>query len=280
MSYAQGGLIEASDYNGFVASVNAIWGVGSSNSGYGQSTTLSTTSVSNTVTATQWANLIARIDSMRQHQSGVTSGLTQPVTGDLIEWLNTLSGQISTATNNRLFNNEGVTSTATALSSGTWGGNTEAIRECTFTFASANQMRYFFNTGGYVAFNAVNSAFSGGAKDINWDGIANSASTASVSSTNFYSLTTSYSAITSAGGAEYDYNLNVLYLEARLNASPGSSTVLYVRGRFYDGSSANTDEIVNGTARIDATAYASNTTYIANTWGTVTGTSNTVVTQS
>ena len=102
MSYSSGGLIEATDYNGFAASVNALWGTGPGQRGYGQSTTLSTVAATNTVTATQWATLIARIDSMRQHQSGVTSGLTQPVAGDTITFLSTLNGQISTIDTKRL----------------------------------------------------------------------------------------------------------------------------------------------------------------------------------
>ena len=114
MAYSSGGLIEATDYNGFAASVNAIWGTGSGSSGYGQSTTLSTVAAANTVTATQWATLIARIDSMRQHQSGVTSGLTQPTTGDTITFLSTLNTQVTTITNNKLLNNVGVTQLATA----------------------------------------------------------------------------------------------------------------------------------------------------------------------
>jgi hypothetical protein len=53
MTYSVGGLIQATDYNGFVANtaggnVNAVW-----NSTYGQ-TALSTANVGATVTATQW----------------------------------------------------------------------------------------------------------------------------------------------------------------------------------------------------------------------------------
>jgi hypothetical protein len=42
MAYTVGGLIEATHYNGFAASVNAVWGTGTGDRGYGQSTTLST----------------------------------------------------------------------------------------------------------------------------------------------------------------------------------------------------------------------------------------------
>jgi hypothetical protein len=51
MSYSSGGLIEATDYNGFAASVNALWGTGTGQRGYGQSTTLSTVAATNTVNA-------------------------------------------------------------------------------------------------------------------------------------------------------------------------------------------------------------------------------------
>jgi len=90
MSYSQGGTIEATDYNGFAASVNAVWGSGTGDSGYGQTSTLSTVAAGNTVTATQWATLIARLDSMRNHQAGTASGITQPTAGDLISYISNI----------------------------------------------------------------------------------------------------------------------------------------------------------------------------------------------
>jgi len=121
MAYASSGLIEATDYNGFVASVNAVWGTGTGATGYGQTNTLSTVSASSTVTATQWATLIARIDSMRQHQSGTATGITQPTTGDTIAFLSTLSDQIGTITTNKDDNNTGTTQLATANATGSTG---------------------------------------------------------------------------------------------------------------------------------------------------------------
>jgi hypothetical protein len=284
MAYSSGGLIEATDYNGFAASVNAIWGAGSGNVGMGQSDTVSTVAASNTVTATQWATLIARIDALRQHQSGTTSGLSSPTTGDTITYLNTLSSQISTITTNMGDRNVGTSSIASSSASGTWGGTVSATRECSLTFASANQMRLFFNTGGTVTFNAVNSSFSGNAKSDNWDVIANNAPTQTVNYDNFYTLTTSYTTLVSYAGTTtggYDYNSNVLYLAAKLNAAPGSSTVITLRGFFEDGSSDTIfNDTVSGTARIDANANAPATTYIANVWGAVSGTNNVTVTQS
>ena len=280
MAYSSGGLIEATDYNGFAASVNAIWGTGSGSSGYGQSTTLSTVAASNTVTATQWATLIARIDSMRQHQSGVTSGLTQPTTGDTITFLSTLNTQVTTITNNKLLNNVGVTQLATANASGSTSWTSNAVRECTFTFASSNAMRYFFNAGGTITCNTISSSFSGNTKSSNWDTIANNVSATVTSSIFWNNLSTSNYTLTSGTGSGADYGSNVLYLQARLNAAPGSSTVITIRAYFVDGAADGFDDTVTGTARVDAAANGATTTYLANTWGTPTAANNVVVTQS
>jgi hypothetical protein len=280
MSYSQGGLIEATDYNGFVASVNANWGVGSGDRGYGQTNTLSTVAATNTVTATQWATLIARIDSMRQHQSGVTSGLTQPTVGDTIAFLSTLSGQISTIDTNRLSRNVGVTQLVTANASGTWNGTVQAVRECRFTFASANAMRYFFNAGGTVTFNTFNSSFSGNTKSDNWNTIKGNASATVTNSVFWNNLSTSNFTLGTWSGSGADYNLNVLTLQARLDAAPGSSTAITLRAFFQDGASDTFDDTVLGTARVDAAANGAATTFLTNTWGTPTAANNVTVTQS
>ena len=285
MAYAAGDTIEATHYNGFVASVNAIWGSGTGDSGYGQSTTLSTVAATNTVTATQWANLIARIDSMRQHQSGTTSGLTQPTTGDTITYLSTLSTQIGTITTNKRSNNVGVTQLATANATGSTSWTSNAVRECTFTFSSANAMRYFFNAGGTITFNAISSSFSGNTKSANWDAMANAASATVTNAVFWDNLSTSNYTLYTGTGSGADYGSNNLYLQARLNAAPGSSTVITLRGYFVDGAAdtvydLGTDDTVTGTARIDAAANGPTTTYLTNTWGTPTAANNVTVTQS
>ena len=64
MTYAAGNIIVATDYNGFVATsannINAIWGTGSGDKGWGQ-TNISQVAVGGTVTATQWATLVANL---------------------------------------------------------------------------------------------------------------------------------------------------------------------------------------------------------------------------
>jgi len=58
MTYSVSGVIQATDYNSFAAPINSLWGVGTSDAGYGQSTTLSSVTAVNTVTATQLANFL------------------------------------------------------------------------------------------------------------------------------------------------------------------------------------------------------------------------------
>ena len=98
MAYAQGNLILDDHYNEFAsgdptygvvnhgnANVNSVWGVGHSNYGYGQPNDLTEVVTGNTVTATQWSTMIARIQSSASHQGTSLSSLPAITGGDLIE---------------------------------------------------------------------------------------------------------------------------------------------------------------------------------------------------
>ena len=66
MAYTSGGLTEASDYNTLASSLSAVWGAGTGNKGYGQSTSaISQVSAASTVTATQWTGLLQTTNSER-----------------------------------------------------------------------------------------------------------------------------------------------------------------------------------------------------------------------
>ena len=177
MSYAQYGLVQASDYNTLIGSspgstintINTTWAVGNGPRGYGQ-TALSTVSAAATVTATQWSTLIGTVNSILVHQSGSGTGITLPTTGNTISYLGTLTGAISTAYSNALTTaTRGTTINGSAITT-TWsasianpGSNppnsatshTSITRSVglTATFASADQARYFFNAGGQLTYN-------------------------------------------------------------------------------------------------------------------------------
>lgn len=189
MTYSSGGLIQAVDYNTFAqggasvdnntANINTIWGTGTGDKGYGQSTTLSAVSGSSTqtVTATQWATLLSRLNSILTHQSGSGSGITLPTTGATISYLSSLSSSVSTAFSNRLsFNSSGSDYSGTGWTD-TWNVNSLNAQPTTFqlfrtaTFASADAARYFFNCGGQLVLTFSASNLRGNSKGADWVGL-------------------------------------------------------------------------------------------------------------
>jgi hypothetical protein len=184
MTYSVGGLIQATDYNGFAsttsgANVNSVWGAGSTSTGYGQSTTLATVSAGATVTATQWASLNSRISSMASHQGTTITSRTNPVAGGVIAILAALNTDLTNITTNR--GNAAASGSQftgwTGTSSKTTGtGSGNAAWTITFThtitWASANAARYFFNAGGRIKWECSKTS-TGTDADEEWNDLAN-----------------------------------------------------------------------------------------------------------
>ena len=156
MAYIAGDTILDAHYNGFVTSVNAIWGTGTGVRGLGQSTVLSSVSAGNTVTASQWATLLTRLKSISNHQGNndniTVDSVTNPSATDTIAIVANLATDIATldtsaaaGTNAAGF---GTPITATSTSSGNFTNTITHTQ--TFTFASADEMRYYFNAGGKI----------------------------------------------------------------------------------------------------------------------------------
>lgn len=161
MTYVSQGLIQATDYNGFVsttsgANVNDIWSTGSGDKGYGE-TALANVSALGTVTATQWASLVNTISNIGSHQGTTITSRTAPVAGNVIAVLSNINTDLTTLTTNR--GNAAASGTevgtftgTTSKTSGTGSGTTAwtITFTHTLTFASAAATRYFFNAGGLV----------------------------------------------------------------------------------------------------------------------------------
>jgi hypothetical protein len=180
MSYTSQGLIEATDYNGFVdtngSNVNEVWSTGTSDRGYGQSA-LATVSVGGTVTATQWASLVNTIAAMANHQGTTITARSAPTTGNIIEVLAAVNTDITSCETNRLnavangtqFTGWTGTSAKTAATSGaTWS----IVFVHTITWVSANAARYFFNAGGRIKWETSKTA-TGATGDPEWNDLAN-----------------------------------------------------------------------------------------------------------
>ena len=180
MTYTQGSLIEATDYNGFVsttsgANINATWGTGTTSAGYGQ-TALATVSSGGTVTATQWASLVNTIAAMANHQGTTITSRAAPVTGNVIAILSAVNTDITNCYNNR--GNAVAQGTQYSIISGTnsktstTSGATWTITFTnTVTFTSADAARYFFNAGGTVKID-VSKTSTGQDGDAEWNDLA------------------------------------------------------------------------------------------------------------
>lgn len=161
MTYSSGGLIQATDYNGFVsttagANINDIWGAGSGDKGWGQ-TALATASVGGTVTATQWASLVNTITSAGAQTDTSLTARTAPTVGTVISVLSAVNTDLTNVTTNR------GNAASVGTTSSTWSGSTAKTSGTgsgasawtitfthTVTFPSADQARYFWNAGGLV----------------------------------------------------------------------------------------------------------------------------------
>lgn len=170
MSYAQGSIIEAWDYNNLAWKANTatynngdclaqVVGTGFGYLGYGQSTTpISPVSIGGTVTGTQFAGLVYLTNRALGHQSGsgaqLGSGgnLATTAGSTIVAYGNLITGIGSVRTNSNLAAAVGATTTGTGFNQQITGTNTtfEFIFNRTLTWSSGDAARYFFNCGGYV----------------------------------------------------------------------------------------------------------------------------------
>lgn len=184
MTYSSGGLIQATDYNGFVSTtsgsnINDVWGTGTGDKGWGQ-TSLSTVSSTNTVTATQWSGLVNTLASMGNQTNSTLTSRTAPTAGQTIGILANVATDITTVTTNRgnaaasgTTSSTWTGSTAKTTATGSGGSAWSIIWTHTVTFPSANQARYFWNAGGLVQID-MSKTSTGTDSDPDWNAFVGS----------------------------------------------------------------------------------------------------------
>ena len=316
MTYSVGGLIEATDYNGFASTttngnVNAIWGTGAGSYGYGQSTTLSTVSAGGTVTATQWADLVNRISSIGSHTGVTITSRTAPVAGNTITILNNVATDLSNLYTSR--SNAASSGATISPATGTWWQATNTPNSVwtittthTITFANAAAARYFFNSGGLIKWQTAKTS-TGTEADTEWNDLAGTlngiiylsgANTAHTingvaytgttksggtgtpttlnTTVGFYNLTTVASTLYDQYADSTPYTSDHIRLQAAVNDNTNPSILTFTTA-WINASSAtpgSTEIITGGVAGTGPTTVvnyvAPETTYIANTWGSIT----------
>ncbi len=161
MGYVAGELIKDDEYNAFVASssspfgYNHIAGTGSGNQGLGQ-TELAQVAASDSekIRAASWNSLLAGIDNIANHTNDsmttrgqVTAGDTIKIKSNVATDLATLSASVAGGCVNATALSE--SSELRSAASGTRYSATHVV-EHSVTFASGNNLRFFFNSGGKI----------------------------------------------------------------------------------------------------------------------------------
>lgn len=178
MTYSTGGLIQATDFNGFVSTnvggnINATW-----NSTYGQ-TALSTVSSGAVVAASSWAGLNNTISNVASHQGTSITSRTNPTAGSTITAMSNVGTDITNCYSNR-YNaaSQGTQYTGWTGSSSktTATGSGVAAWTITFTssitFANTTAATNFFNAGGLVKIQFSKTS-TGTSSDPEWNTLVN-----------------------------------------------------------------------------------------------------------
>jgi len=311
MSYTQGGLIEATDYNNLVGSntsitstqLNAVWAWGANSRGYGQ-TAVSTVSALSTVTATQWAALVNTVNSANTHVNGTGSGLTANTAGQIIGHSGGLPVKINGLNTDRLLfasnsatisNHNSLTAYAAWTSASTTATLTRSFG-ANVAFESADQARFFFNSGGRLKFNitatadAVARSVAAKAVIDYMGGIAvfgantnggrtgtNGTVTANVTTVGYYNLTIANTTVVAVTSTTASYTTDTGTIAVRTNGTQGSfndnGTIIsfWATINSTQGSGAvSVNDSLSVTPTVTVDVSYPEVTNLSNTWGAVT----------
>jgi len=310
MSYTQGNLIEASDYNNLVGgnptttanTLNAVWATGGGQAGYGQ-TAVANVSAASIVSASAWASLVNNTASAAAHQGTSITSVTAPSAGQTIAYLSAIPTNINSIYASRGNAAAQGSTTANTVTRGTTWTDSVTFTQ-TVTFANGDAARYFFNAGGQIAMTVSHANNTAGINAL-FNTLATNVGTVVISGQNSGSRTiagTSYTGVTKVGGggnSPSPYLTNNGYFaltttdanvfQQSATGTPSGYVSSFIRflvksngtqGSNSDAGSVITvttiwDEIPNGLTvgtgtTTTLTIRPPSTTNIANTWGTIT----------
>ena len=317
MTYSAGNTIVDDDYNIFatgnaagtgdasVANINTILGEGDNERGYGQTGGLTAVTAGTVVQATEWASLLTKNTLLANHQGTTITGISNPTTGDTVAAYAALSANI-TATYNGKLNAAGSGSDITRTTTTTASWNTSSTLSQTITFPSRNELRYFFNTGGMIRLSWSRTGGTTSSQNTAWTDTLTAAGsivlTSDGASKTIAGVT--YTGTTKIGGSGtnqilltsngiYDvsstpaiyfkqipptgYGDNEIEVSMSIPADGTVITILTDLSDDYTPPDPGSPDLVDGTLTQVTTIRYPSTTYLADTWGTVTQNSPTWV---
>jgi hypothetical protein len=256
---------------GFVTIQNkaeSLLGTSAGTRGYNQTVLSSDVFTGNQITRAQWDLLKTDIVNILYHQNGELPNIVTVNAGDVIQYG---AGQpntnydtlLETATANRFrvaASQSVVTSKGSATYTSAWSSSAQFT--LTVTFGTADQGRYFFNSGGKIRLNTFISGGTGNAQHNAWVNFLNSVGIRSFGadtdpSINYYTLTNSFQTYYQ-NSLSTPYSSNNYRLEARTNVannSTGTATILTLRVTLTDayvptGAAPAPSDQVDGTMTI------------------------------
>jgi hypothetical protein len=291
MTYAQGGLIQASDYNGFASNINSVW-----NALYGQPA-ISAVAVGDRLQAQQWNSIYTSIANAAGHQGTTVTAIPAATVGGKITYYPQLPTNISAIIANAYnCGASGTDTVGTGTRSTQWGsgvGIPTVTSTATMSFPTANEMRYFFNAGGRFRINTSRSGGSATGDNTAWTDLCtgigrlampalSTAQTLTGSSFNgltqfantltptvliargAYDLTSTPQELFRQVGGSGVYTSDVISISYSATHTSVTATVSFTdTNSGYGG-------VVDGDLSVFCVARPGESTFIANTWGTPT----------
>lgn len=186
--------IVQADYNSIRDKLVSVLGTGSGNTGWGQTSKIvsSAVSTSSRVTINEWANLRLDIINAYKHINGSNPITAQVSEGQTIRYTSTFTPDTGTLdvpqnqydvwANNITTNRFIVAAGESALSSvqsssrtGSW--ITQSACTITFSFPTANEARYFFNSGGQIRISSSRTGGVTSSQNTSWTSLLSTAGT-------------------------------------------------------------------------------------------------------
>jgi hypothetical protein len=259
-------IIQA-DYNDIRNKMVAILGSGSGNFGWGQQARINSVAVAegNTVTINEWANLRYDVINAYKHINGSNPTTAQVAEGNTIRYTSNFTPDTGTLdvpqkqyddwanniSTNRFTVAAGesvVTAAISQTKTDAWNGTISCV--IGFYFGSANEARWFFNSGGQIRISAARTGGTTSAQNTAWSNLltavgtqifgANTPGTGTTPSDglNWYRCTSTFQTYYT-GTASSPYGSNNIQLQARVtdvaNNSTGTAAYGEIRVVFTDG---------------------------------------------
>lgn len=232
--------IDDLDFNTLRSKIIEIIGNGSGTVGYGQSIQSSSVLEGNLITKSQWDGLRNDLINIFVHQTGVTPSIVEISKGDVIrrgagDPLQQYDVQAGIARNQRFVlapSQSVVTAVSTKTFTSAW--SSAASLTATATFGSADQARYFFNSGGQIRISSSRTGGSNTSQNNAWTNILAVVGQVSLrgnttDQVNFYNLTDNFVDLISRN-LSTPYSSNTFRIQVRCNVpnnSSGTANIVY-----------------------------------------------------